>query len=251
VLIYQADWKPDQIQMLRLIATVILGMALLIAWLVSKPKYTCSYVGARGIARFSCYGSRSRITFSQIFRFETAAYLKVSIRNIYVNGAYVNTEYIFKWYDSSNNQLFKLAGTYRKSKKPDDLFFIALSLEARWTGYLLPDALSSIKKGFSSKHYANRGSYLEIGPEGIEFKGKRIPYDDLNVSVENGFIVFRHTGEKYTWYKLDRAPRMQYSLLQNAMLAVCLINEMTGRGVDNLQVSSKARYHIANLGIPG
>lgn len=245
-----ANWKPDQIRPFWEVSSSVLYTAMLISWLALKPRYTCSYVCTHGVARFACYGSRSRITLSEIFRFETATSMKKSLRNIYVNGSYLNTEYNYRWFDSTGNQCYRLAGVYRGSSHritPDDRYFVARVAEARWTEYLLPTALSSIESGSALRFSAGRKYYIEIGPEYVEFRGKRVRYEDLDLRVEHGFIVFRRQGETRVWYKFDRVPRVRYAELENAFLAVCLVEHITDEYVATLQTASDARYHLLHF----
>ncbi len=247
-----ADWTPEQIGPLWEIAVLLAGVGSMAAWLVGRPKYTCSYVGTDGVARFACCGSRSSITLSEVFRFETATSLRVSVRNIYVNGCYLKTEYSFRWFDDRNAQRYKLAGIYRRSKTggpPDDPYHLAQAAEVRWTNRLFPDVLSTIEKGGTWQLRAGRGRYLGIGPEYLEFRGRRYRYEDLDLKVERGFIVLRSTGDKRAWYKLDRAPRVRYAELENALLAVCLVARMTDKEIP-VQSASDARYHLLHFAPP-
>jgi len=249
-LLSQADWKPEQIPGLRLATLIAVSCAVVIAWLVRKPRYTCSYVGTRGLARFGCYGSRNRMTLQEVFVFGTAESLEVSTRNIYVNGCYVNTEYSFRWRNSSRGVVYSIAGIHRSRQgKPsaDDPYLLARAAELAWSRYLEPTVLASIEHGSAYRFRAGRHGYVDVGPESIDLDGKQIPYSDLDLAVERGFIVFRRRGDKTGWYRLDRASRVRYGDVDNALLMLRVVEGQAARTVRVTQLASDARYHLPHV----
>jgi hypothetical protein len=82
------------------------------AWRKLRVRPECSYVGQRGVCRYTLLGSRDEVT-SEVLLFESAEALRSSSTVVIVNGAYKQTNFRSEWRNAGGETLFLLQGGFR------------------------------------------------------------------------------------------------------------------------------------------
>ena len=118
---------------------VMSGIAFACAMEATEFRHKCTYVGCDGVARFECNGTRTSINLSNVFRFQTAAYLDHKIDHHQKNGTYSHTEYYLAWYDIGRRQVFAIFGKHlSQTNQPpkEDNFNFAVSAATAWDAFV-------------------------------------------------------------------------------------------------------------------
>jgi len=154
-----------------ILAPVALVVALL-AWLLMRFNYSCSYVGELGCAEFQCKRTSSRISRRTVFHFKNAHSVTTAATNHYKNTAYVNTTYAFNWYASPKHKpVFSLKGSHTSgSATPpvDNWYHFCRSAENAWYRYVAPRMEAELAEKGTVSFYTGNNGWTALGPGFIE-----------------------------------------------------------------------------------
>ncbi len=212
----------------------VLGAALTAAR--TRFAHTCTYVGRDGVARFTCSGSRDRVTGSEVFRFRDATELRTSQTLRYVNGSYQGTNYTFTWTDVGGRPRYSIAGTHHTEKgtpPSGDAFHYARAAEMAWTVYLLGQAPRQLElngsvpfnlKGGQSVRLAQGVLTLQLGGDPVEW-----PADDIDaILVEKGVVKIKRKDAAEGWFSSTGVTKFPFDSLANAQLFFHLVDRLLG-----------------------
>jgi hypothetical protein len=135
------------LQITRLVAVLIFLAALAAGFVpisiaIKRFAHNSTYVGREGVARLRTWGRGGPVR-RDVFLFQDADELRVSIIDNYMNFAYSNTDYSYEWRDRDGQLWFRIKGNHGSQEgnpASTDTFHFALAAEDAWTNYLLRDA---------------------------------------------------------------------------------------------------------------
>lgn len=216
--------------------TIVGSICGLSAFLVTRFRHTCSYVGREGVARFRCAGERGNIVLGEVFLFRDAAELRTSQTRRYVNGAYQGTDYRFTWTDVTGRTRYVWKGTHKSQEgnpKPRDPFHFGRSAEIAWTIYLLPTVLRQIDLGGSALFTLGGDRWLRLGPGFvlIHWDGSEEQWDAKeigNVVINNGMVHVRRHDAREGWFSSTGVFKFPFANLGNAQLFFHLMEKVVG-----------------------
>lgn len=206
-------------------ALLFAGIAAIV-WFATGFARSCSYVGRKGVARFKCKGSRSRVRSPEVFLFEDAVDLRTSQTRHYHNGIYTGTAYSFTWTDAEGRKRYKLSGTYRGEKKPPkpkDPFHFAVMSETAWSLDRLDATLRELEADGSIRFNLTGGDWVALGPGFLDV-GRKGRVERLNageiggVSVEQGVIKIKRMDAKEGWFSSSGVYKFPYDSMANFRL---------------------------------
>ncbi len=207
-----------------------------IAFLATRFRHQCSYVGREGVARFWCAGDTDRLTRTEVFLFRDAAEMRTSQVRQYVNGAYTGTDYTFTWTDVAGQKRYVFRGRYHSAKgtpKAKDPFHFGRSAEMAWSGYLLPGAFRQLDMDGAVLFLLHRGNWIRLTRSGLlfHFGGKEEEWDarDLAcVSVESGVVRVKRNDAREGWFSSSGVLKFDFTSLGNAQLFFFLVERVLG-----------------------
>jgi hypothetical protein len=218
------------------VSLALLGGAL--AWGMTGFRHTCSYVGEKGAAKFTCKGRRERVVGREVLLFEQAAELRTAVTRNYTNGVYSGTTYDFTWKDGRGERCYTIAGGFnKKDGKPPtkDLFHFAEAAEAAWTVHLLDRAQHQLDSdGFIQFDLGRKNKdYVRIGRGFMEFfiKGKnaRCEVEDIEtLQIGKGWFTIKRKDAKVGWFRKDGVFQFPYASMANARLFLVALEAILG-----------------------
>ena len=141
-----------------------------IAFFASASRRRCSYIGDRGIIRYTLKNNApprvERLLFDQ------ATELRNSITHNYHNGIYSGTNYNFTWTGPDGKKVLTLSGSHRaknKSPKRLDSFHFAKAAEIQWSQFLLDRAADELAETGAVTFHISKGKTVRLSPGFIEF----------------------------------------------------------------------------------
>jgi hypothetical protein len=202
----------------------------------TRFRHTCSYVGVKGIAAYSCSGDRENVRQTELFLFRDAAELRIGQTRHYYNGVYTGTNYSFTWSDERGTIVHKLGGRYSSEAGTPvvtDPYHYALMTETAWTMYLFRD-IDRIMTGdellffgLNGNDYVQLGSGLLIlvqGGKTIELHSHEIE----KMNVGNGVISVWEIGAKEGWFVNSGIHQFMYHDLGNARFFMFAVKKLLG-----------------------
>ena len=120
------------------IASLIVAVAIFVVILLmdfSTPA-TCNYVADNGITTNLFKKKPNLQKGIGLFLFHQADELRVVKSQLFTNGAYTKTNYIFEWQKANGETIFNLKGQYHSREDnppPLDLYYFALAAEKTWS----------------------------------------------------------------------------------------------------------------------
>jgi hypothetical protein len=215
-------------------------LVLLIVYLATGFRHTCTYVGRHGIARFVCSGSRDRIQTAEVFRFDEATDLRTSQTLRYVNGVYQNTTYNFTWHDINGRARYRIGGTHNSQagtppgKHP---YHWARAAELAWTYHLLDQASRQLELSGSVLFHLPGGRWIRLGDRRLRhnLSGSEEEWeaDDIqSVTVQQGVVTLRRKGAREGWFSSEGVVKFDFAQLGNAQLFFHLLEKVVGVPVE-------------------
>jgi hypothetical protein len=209
-------------------------IALLIAWLKTRFKHTCSFVGARGVARYTLKGGRANPPASEVFLFERAEELRTGQTRQFYNGVYTGTTYDFGWTDAGGRRVFRLNGNYHSKEgnpKPDSPFWLAAAAERAWNMNEVERMQQQLEQHGFVQFGIGSGDFVRVGPGFFEFgwKGElaRINVEEIKtLSLSDGQFRIHH--KDAGWFSRKGKFNFQYSDMANARLFLLAIEKLCG-----------------------
>ena len=210
------------------------ALTFVIAYFCFGFKQVCSYVGERGVARFTIKKSLEAPAKAEIFLFERAANLLTGSTRQFVNGVYAGTSYKFKWTDENGGKVFEFNGRYHsKEGKPKikDPYWLASSAEMAWTRYKV-DWLRKVVEtnGYAPFTYSGKNE-VRVGPGFLEFvvKGQthRITVPEIkHIKLAGGHFNIQH--QEARWFRGAGKFSFPYASLTNARLFLHAMDKLVG-----------------------
>lgn len=202
-------------------------------------KHTCTFVGKKGIARYTIKGSREADPTEELLEFDQATDLFTGQTRHYTNGVYSGTHYNFRWDGGDGRKLLNLNGTFHSeagNPKPTDPFHFAQSGEIAWSIYLLDQLQSELEKHESVEFKVNRSDAVRVGIGFMEFcfggKEQRVEGEDLkHISIAGGTFSFK-TADAGGWFSSKGKFSFSYANMANARCFLLVLNNLLGVSFD-------------------
>jgi hypothetical protein len=210
----------------------ILGVA--IAFGVTRFSHTCSYVGRDGVARFTCSGSRDRISGAEVFLFRDAMEIRTGQTVRYLNGAYQGTDYFFNWTDVGGRKRYSISGTHKTAKgvpPSTDPYHFGRAAEIAWSESLLAQARRKLEmaesipfnlKAGQSLRISATGLTVQLGGEPVEWAAKDIEA----VIVDKGIVKIKRVDAQEGWFSATGVIKFPFNTLANARLFFFLVDQV-------------------------
>jgi hypothetical protein len=185
---------------------VIFGGGAAIYGLIQRRPHECSYVGERGLARFSSRPQKSdRPQFTHgAYAFERFRVLYVEIGTQSYNGAYAGTTVSFLWRDGDGKLVFRSDASYLSLKDTpnrDNALHFGRAAEKAWTEWVLAKHREEFESSGKTGFPIETGGGIFVSRHGITVRqGKNeteLSRDSIKgISVQSGQLCFHRDGEK-------------------------------------------------------
>jgi len=230
-------FQPTRLVGMLIFVGAFFAGAVPITFALKRFAHTCTYVGRDGVARFRAWGRGGRVR-REIFLFDDADELRVSVVDNYMNFAYSNTDYSYQWRDNAGQLWFRIKGNHGgKDANPvsTDPFHFARAAENAWTKYLFVKARKRLDDGRVVRfNLKSKGRWVGIRPGAIVFclggEEETWTAKELGaVSFKKGVISFHVPGVKGS-LALDSGQQGKFnaSNLANSGLFLALVAEELG-----------------------
>jgi hypothetical protein len=223
-----------------------LGLGLLVGTGLEQFKHWLTYVGARGIARFTHTGNPAKIK-REVVLFEDAADLCVK-RTRHLDAIpdsegrrNARTTYRFEWLDEGGKSLLVVSNwdhILDKVSPQANFFHFGNAAETAWTAYLLPEARRRLKAGEALRfriHPLLLGDWVELGQAGLTFHFRKktdewTPDEIAEVECDRkkGVVRFRHVEAEEGWLSSKGVYEISFGDLANVELFLALLREFHG-----------------------
>lgn len=198
-------------------------------------KHTCTYVGNKGIVKYTCSGHREKIS-TEMFRFEHAIELRTGQTRHYYNGVYTGTDYNFTWSDEKGRVVHVISGRYSSelgNPVSKDPFHYAFMAEWAWTLYLLSD-LDQVTANDGLLFFGLKGGdYIQLGDNLLVLvKGGqtlRLPGEKISkMTLGNGAFSIWEVGAKEGWFVNSGIHQIMYADIGNARFFTMALEKLLG-----------------------
>lgn len=239
-LIVAVDWGTSQMrsradrESLAIVAYVVAGILFFLILLATRFKAVCSYVGERGVARFTLSGSRQAQPKSEVLVFEQAEELHAGQTRHYHNGIYTGTTYDYYWNGPDGRRLFRLKGQHRGNKnlpKRGSPFHFANAAELAWSRHYLARADRQLQSEGSIAFPVDKSRVVRVGPGFMEFHFGEAPVrltrdEFASVNLSGGQFSFKHADAK--WYSRAGKYSFSYGRMANAKVFIIALEKLMG-----------------------
>lgn len=228
-------FRPENLFVLVGLPTLVgLVIVAIILWWTGFS-HTCTYVGVKGIAKFTCSGSRENISVEKFF-FEDAIELRTGQTRHYYNGVYTGTDYSFAWSDEKGRAVHTLSGRYSSEQGTPvakDPYHYAIMAEIAWTQHLLSniDQVTAndglLFFGLKSGDYIQLGENLLVlvkGGQTHRFSGDKIE----KMTMGNGVLSIWEVGAKEGWFVNSGIHQIMYADIGNARFFTMALEKLMG-----------------------
>jgi hypothetical protein len=137
------DWQSGAVCMSFVL---LLILAVTLAFRALRCRFTCTFVGTAGLARFT-QPARPRASSGanprcELLLFRNAAALRASVTHGYRDGVYTGTRFRYAWFDARGSRLFKISGghhAFESASPASKAFHFAVAAESAWSRYVQCD----------------------------------------------------------------------------------------------------------------
>jgi hypothetical protein len=225
---------------LEKIGALILGCGVggCLGFFVGDKNNSCSYVGAKGIARFKLKKDSEQTRQGEVFLFENAAELRTTQTRHYTNGIYTGTAYSFSWSDANRKRLFRLAGQYRSQKgtpKTGDPFYYARAAEAAWSAFAFERAKADLARNGVVRFNITGANHILVGSGFIEIhtngQTARCNQNEIaRITIKQGIVTLRRVDAKSGFFGIGSSGifTFKYADIGNARLFLVLLDHLVG-----------------------
>ncbi len=212
------------------------AVAFLVALYLTSFTHTVTYVGADGVARYSCGGTRSNVKTNEVFLFRDATHLRTSTTHHYNKGAYQYTSYAFTWTDVGGRKRYDITGQHnsRQGTPPSaHAYHYGRAAELAWTMFLLEQANRQVDlaggvsfplKGKHSIRLCPGRIVFNLGGEPVEWEAEEVGAAVVQKGVVNIKRVDAHEG----WFSSTGVVKFSFENLANAQLFFHLMDKLIG-----------------------
>jgi hypothetical protein len=218
-----------------IILGLILGVASpFVAWWATRFRHTCSFVGEKGVARYTLKGYRGNTPAQEIFLFENALELRTGQTRQFVNGVYSGTDYHYKWSDETGRTVFKLSGRYHSKEgnpRQGDPYWLAAAAERAWSMFEVDRMQQQLERNGYVHFNLGGSNFVRVGPGFFEFSMKgevaRITTDEIKkLTLDQGHFHIHHKDAK--WFSRKGKFDFPYAQMANARLFLFAIEKLCG-----------------------
>jgi hypothetical protein len=217
-----------------LVSLSIGGVAAATAWFFTRFHYNCSYVGTKGLVKYSLTGSRMAMPKENILLFADAHSLYTSTTRNYTNGIYTGTNYSYRWTKNSGSQ-HAITGTHRgenNAPKENDQWHFANVAESAWTSHLLQTLDAKLAEhGYIEFPLTVGLQAVRVGEGFLEFVTKkdgpqRVRREDMrDILLGSGTFQFKHQDSH--WWSGKGKFSFDYGNIPNARIFLICLKELT------------------------
>lgn len=208
-----------------------------VGFILARPRYETSFVGANGIASFEYAGANKPMKNVKVFTFDRAATLNTTMTRNYTNGAYTGTSYEHNWLDAAGRTAHKITGTFHNqdgNPPGDDPYWFANAAEFAWSNYQLPVMIDAVNRG-EAVMFPVRGKGavgVSLGGLLVEMGGKHevMPHAEIgDFGIKNGEVTIARRDAKKGFLGMgaDGIFKFPYAGLGNAQLFLKLLDATT------------------------
>jgi hypothetical protein len=137
-------WHDWQIGAVCTGSCLLLTIAVVLGCRAIQCRFTCTFVGTAGLARFtlpaSPWASRRAKPRRELLLFRDAAGMRASVKHGYLDGIYNGTRFGYAWFDARGSRLFRISGghhTFESVARSGNAFHFAIAAESAWSGHVL------------------------------------------------------------------------------------------------------------------
>ena len=216
-------------------------LGLLISFAGTSFIHTCTYVGKKGVAKFTLEKNRNNPLKAEILQFKDAESLYTETTEHYRNFTYDETTYSYKWKDKNEKTIYKIEGAYHQKKAlPKDLsdnYYFALSAKESWNSYKLSQMIDTITNG-DNVRFKVKNMTIEVGINTMNIyeKGKQLKWnisDIDSIGYGGGVITIYNSKHKNnSWFSklLGKGElTFAYADMPNADLFLLLLENLLGK----------------------
>ncbi len=205
-----------------------------IVYLVTSFKHTCTFVGTKGLARYTIKGSREAEPTEELLEFDHVTDLFTGQTRHYTNGAYTGTHYFFRWDGPDGKHRLHLTGTFHSepgNPVAKDPYHFAQAGEIAWSIHLLDQLQADLDKHGSVEFRVNRNDAVRVGIGFMEFcfgnGEERLDGEELqHISIAGGTFSFKTADAK--WYSSKGKFSFNYANMANARCFLLVLNNLLG-----------------------
>jgi len=172
---------------------------IIVEFLRSRFRATCSYVGRDGVKRAVAKGSLASIPWTEVLVFAQAAVLYHEEVRHEVHGFRFNTIRKLVWRDADNRPLFRVRASYYEGgdlPDPGDSFLFARVVEAAWSRHYLRRAEAQLQTCGMILFQVEEGPCIRVRPGSISFELRNAvttvtPQEIAQITLFNGIFSFK------------------------------------------------------------
>ena len=218
--------------------------ALAMGLLITQYKRVCSFVGEKGFVEYMCKDKIDKVQLTRSLLFAEAKELRVSLKEIYMNGVYSRTEYKYTWSNDNDFVVCRLQGSYGKDYDErsvlnalhEENFFsynFAVSAEHAWTAHLFIEKEQEIKKWGYVHFPLTKNNWVRVGLNYLEFcfKGQKAfcESDDIeSISVHQGVFTITRRDAEIGWFSSSGQFKFVYKDMANSQLFLHCLDKLVG-----------------------
>jgi hypothetical protein len=213
------------------------AVVVLLVWICTRFSHQVTYVGTRGLARYSCLGRRDHLMKEELLLFEEAASVHTSLTHRYTKNGYQGSDYSSTWSTAGGRKLFSISGTYHSEKEPppaQDLFHFGESADVAWSLHLL-DTLQERLEGEGVEFYLQDRDSIRVRPGLLRFRlgghQSECLIEDLGeTSLKGGVLKLRRHDAQVGWFSSTGVYEVKLAQLGNARLFLFLLRTVVAFG---------------------
>ena len=215
---------------------IVAGIALIVTVWLTRFKAYCTYVGDRGVVRYTLTRSRDAAPAIELLKFEETDEVYASQTRQYVNGVYTGTSYDYRWTDKGGRQLLRLKGQHRgknAAPKPGNAWHFANAAEIAWSEHFLDRAQQQLQAEGSIAFRVDKRRVVRVGPGFLEFHfgnadgPTRVTADEIaSVSLGEGQFSFKHKDAR--WYSRAGKYSFAYGSMANGKVFMFALEQLMG-----------------------
>jgi hypothetical protein len=219
------------------IAMVLMFCFLILIWTVYERRSdyikTNTFIGNEGVARITHSGLGVPGQ-HEIILFKDMSHVKVRLRDCFVNGGYVRTEYTVTFFSRHNDRAkFYIFGSHSCGTAEPSLnhdYWFGQSAQSAWNDFKIRELFKNGEETGLIKFPINQTSSISVGIDtiGIDINGKRelIDRDQIErIHVISGYIKFvRRRRVQTKWWMRNQNCKFELASIGNSGLLLTLLH---------------------------
>ena len=213
------------------------SVAVVLVWIYTRFAHQVTYVGIRGLARYTCRGRRDRLVEQAILLFEEADAVHTSLTHRYTKNGYQGSDYNYQWSGPGGGKLFRINGTYHSEKEPpppQDSFHFGESADVAWSLHLLDQYQERLNRDGVEFYLEDRDS-IRVSPGRLRFRLKgqqsECPIEDLDETIlKGGVLKLKRHDAHVGWFSSTGVYEVSLAELGNSRLFLYLLRTVVAFG---------------------